>query len=253
LPQLFSLAGERGLPRRDVDLGYLVHCQLGELFREAPPTLFAIPSQHRPAGERANDSVEVLGYASTEASEMLERARRFATPDRWDALVEGSVRSKPMPRGWERGMELGFELRGCPVVRTRRSRTSGERLANPREIDAFLAKVEANPESPVGTLNREGIYREWLAARFVDRSGCDLEACKVISMRRDRFVRRTQKQNEEDHRRSKVLERPDVVFQGRLRVKDGDAFNQTLAHGLGRHRAFGFGMLLLKPASEAGC
>ena len=40
---------------------------------------------------------------------------------------------------------------------------------------------------------------------------------------------------------------PDVVMQGRLRVSDPQAFAQLLARGVGRHRAFGFGMLLLRP------
>ena len=41
---------------------------------------------------------------------------------------------------------------------------------------------------------------------------------------------------------------PDVVLKGRLQVDDSDAFTQLLRRGIGRHRAFGFGMVLLKPA-----
>ncbi len=41
---------------------------------------------------------------------------------------------------------------------------------------------------------------------------------------------------------------PDVSFTGVLTVADPDRFATLLAHGVGRHAAFGFGMLLLKPA-----
>ena len=48
-------------------------------------------------------------------------------------------------------------------------------------------------------------------------------------------------------RQPRVTMGPDVVMQGRLRVSDPQAFAQLLARGVGRHRAFGFGMLLLRP------
>jgi len=38
---------------------------------------------------------------------------------------------------------------------------------------------------------------------------------------------------------------------GVLQVRDSAAFAALLARGIGRHRAFGFGMLLLKPAAAA--
>ncbi|MEE8524028.1 MAG: type I-E CRISPR-associated protein Cas6/Cse3/CasE [Thermoanaerobaculia bacterium] len=44
-----------------------------------------------------------------------------------------------------------------------------------------------------------------------------------------------------------VPERPDALLTGTLEVTDPDAFATLLARGVGRHRAFGFGMLLLRP------
>ena len=40
---------------------------------------------------------------------------------------------------------------------------------------------------------------------------------------------------------------PDATLQGTLAVVDSGAFQALLARGVGRHRAFGFGMLLLRP------
>jgi CRISPR system Cascade subunit CasE len=39
-----------------------------------------------------------------------------------------------------------------------------------------------------------------------------------------------------------------ALVTGTLRVGDAEAFRALLARGLGRHRAFGFGMLLLRRA-----
>ncbi|WP_083761830.1 type I-E CRISPR-associated protein Cas6/Cse3/CasE [Alkalilimnicola ehrlichii MLHE-1] len=44
------------------------------------------------------------------------------------------------------------------------------------------------------------------------------------------------------------LVRPDALVTGRLTVRDPDTFATLVARGVGRHRAFGFGMLLLRPA-----
>ena len=37
-------------------------------------------------------------------------------------------------------------------------------------------------------------------------------------------------------------------MKGVLKITDGEHFTQTLASGVGRHRTYGFGMLLIKPA-----
>jgi CRISPR system Cascade subunit CasE len=42
-------------------------------------------------------------------------------------------------------------------------------------------------------------------------------------------------------------EGPDAVLRGRLQIEDGNGFARLVARGIGRHRAFGFGMLLLMP------
>jgi CRISPR system Cascade subunit CasE len=40
---------------------------------------------------------------------------------------------------------------------------------------------------------------------------------------------------------------PDLTVRGQLRIKQPLAFQALLARGLGRHRSFGFGCLLLAP------
>ena len=45
-------------------------------------------------------------------------------------------------------------------------------------------------------------------------------------------------------------EGPDALMRGVLEITDGPAFAQLLAGGVGRHRAYGYGMLLLRPAGS---
>ncbi len=49
-------------------------------------------------------------------------------------------------------------------------------------------------------------------------------------------------------RGGRAHEGPDVTWHGELTVLDGDKFAARLAAGVGRHSAYGYGMLLLRPA-----
>jgi CRISPR system Cascade subunit CasE len=46
---------------------------------------------------------------------------------------------------------------------------------------------------------------------------------------------------------TRTHEKPDVTLRGRLSITDSAAFADLLRRGVGRHKAFGFGMLLLRP------
>jgi CRISPR system Cascade subunit CasE len=54
--------------------------------------------------------------------------------------------------------------------------------------------------------------------------------------------------DERPQRKPVVIERPVARITGTLQVETADAFAHLIARGIGRHRAFGFGMLLLRPA-----
>jgi CRISPR system Cascade subunit CasE len=60
-------------------------------------------------------------------------------------------------------------------------------------------------------------------------------------------TRKSQKGSPDDARHSRLVGGPDAMLAGQLRVTNSQAFAQLLANGLGRHRAFGFGLLMLRP------
>jgi CRISPR system Cascade subunit CasE len=111
------------------------------------------------------------------------------------------------------------------------------------ELDAYLLKrLTLGQQAPI---DRELIYRQWFEDRLKDPSRCGarLTRVRVAGFSRRRMVRRTQG----SIRRAMTIERPEVHVDGELVIEDGEAFLRFLAHGVGRHRAFGFGAMIIVP------
>lgn len=235
-PALAQLARRLRLPPHATDQGYLVHCAFGELFGEAAPTRFMIAAEH-------GRELRVLAYGPHDFAHLRDVADAFADPALHACVNWEASASKRMPETWQVGRRLGFEVRVCPIVR---KAGEEERHRKGAEVDVFLARCwEAGEGVPV---DREAVYRDWLAAQLSQANGIEIERSRVAAYARRRLIRRTQG----EVRKSQVLDRPDVTFAGELTVRDPAAFGALLRRGVGRHRAFGFGMVLLKPAG-ANC
>ena len=248
-PGLVRFARDAGLPFDDE--GYLLHAALRAAFGAAAPQPFALVDAK---GERP---ARVLGYGPTDADGLRE-ALAVAEPTLDATFDLGSLDTKAMPAAFRAGAVYGFEVRACPVVRqTRRD----EGASGHREIDAFLhATLAVEPDVPV---DRETVYRAWVGERL-RRGGAEPLTLAVQRMEQAPLVRRRHRWNAAEQRQEGVgpaerlqrreasrkvfSRRPDVTFRGTLRVTDPERFHALLARGVGRHRAFGFGMLLLRPA-----
>jgi CRISPR system Cascade subunit CasE len=213
------------------DLGYALH----GLFR-------AVFGEHAPRSFRYLDAKQgLLAYTSLSAAE-LGQAAALAPPDAAAALGLGATYShpglnvRPFPMQWPAGHVLGFDVRVRPVIRE--GHTGKER-------DAFLAAVEKSAGIAV---DRSQVYSQWLRESLGRQGGAEL-----IDVTLDRFrlldvMRKTQKIDTTEARRRRAVSGPDAVLTGHLRVTDSAAFCELIARGIGRHRAFGFGLLLLRPA-----
>ena len=164
-----------------------------------------------------------------------------------------------MPDAFAAGRTLGFEVRACPIVRTRRGDGEGS-----RELDVFLHRALAVPTEE--RVVREAVYREWLSAKLA-AGGAEVVQARMHRLDQAPLVRRRhppepgygtaapdgrpQRLQATRAGRRIMARRPDVTFRGALRVTDPDAFARLLARGVGRHRAFGYGMLLLRPAGRS--
>jgi CRISPR system Cascade subunit CasE len=210
---------------------------------------------------------DVTVWAYTSLDETALRSRWADSPfsaAREAVRVEGA-RKVPVLQA---GTRIGIEVRACPVVRTKRppkegeqaksrtpvtSRTSGRERTRSRELDAFVVEYLRKPGQDV---NRDEVYRHWLDAQLSGSPGEPVkpwhDAGKVLAYEtkgwlRERLHRREQASGKDGARAGRVLERPDVHMEVVLEVLQPDAFNALLARGIGRHRAFGFGMLRLIP------
>ena len=229
-------AGSRGLISRSAfDEGFAMHCLLVESFGDLAlkPFRVIIPR------DRGRSDGVLYGYSQATADDLRDATAVYADPLQARVLPASGIDSKPMPDLWESGRLLGFEVLIRPIVR--RARGSG---MSGKEQDAF--QVEADPEL-VGRhkgdkmqRSREEVYKDWLGQRL-ERHGARLDAAKLKSFQRVRTIRKLH---------AHATEGPRAVMQGTLTIADAEAFANLLARGVGRHRAYGYGMLLLRPARQ---
>lgn len=213
----------------DGDYGYALHGLLSAAFGEQAPKPF------RYLGGRHG----LLAY--TEASlDVLRMNASLATPDVARALGLNDFDAREFPIAWKAEQMLGFEVRVRPVIRAK----------DGRERDAFLHAVGDMPAEENGCMSqRAAIYSGWLAKQFAVDGAAQINRAQMDEFRLTRVLRKASA-GENGKRKPLAVTGPDAVFKGQLQVGDPDAFSRLLVRGVGRHRAFGFGMLLLKPASS---
>jgi len=217
-PPLLRFAAGHGITQEDETLGYTLHAWLAALFGDGAPKPFRYIDRRS----------EVLAYSLHPAADLLERARAFAPPQAWAALDADGVASKPLPAHWRIGTRLHLEVLTC------RSRARGT-----RKKDLYLRALDRLGEAAPP---RGEVYHAWFARQW--EGAARLEQVELVGMSaRSRLLRRARN----GHNRLKVVERPQALFGAEAVVVDGERFAELLARGIGRHRAFGFGMVLVAP------
>ena len=190
-------------------------------------------------------SGNLYAYSVLDAAALRDSARAHALPDHLNVLSPGRLESKPMPDVWHLGQQLGFDLRVRPVRRLRRDLdTPSGGAGKGAEIDAFLLEALRRYPSESGGMveenrTREAVYFDWLAERLAPAATLDRSTSRLVRFYRVRVARG-----------GSGPEGPDATVHGTMTVTDPAAFAQLLAHGVGRHRAYGYGMLLLRPANR---
>ncbi|SAK68106.1 CRISPR associated protein [Caballeronia fortuita] len=239
-PRKFVLWASRqgGLPAGG-DLGYALHAALHRVFGARVPK----PFYYR------DGRAGLLAYTQSSAEELREAASLCAAPNLADALgLNAGPRSpglgvRAFPLRWDAGRVLGFEVRVRPMRRFKANdRKHGSERDAYREADARREHEK--------DLAREEVYTRWLAEQFEANGASRLVEARMTRFQLTPVMRLTQPASADDARRQpRTIIGPDATFNGHLCVEDTEAFARLLMRGVGRHRAFGFGMLLLRPAS----
>ena len=233
-------AGERGwfdgTSGAVFDEGRALHHLLAEAF--GPGALHSFRLLVAPRSAAGN----LYAYSAMDAEALRAAAGIYALPDHLSVLPLGRLEGKPMPEDWRPGQRLGIDLRARPVRRLRRDLdTPLGRIGNGSEVDAFLLEaLRRYPTAPGGMAeegrSREAVYLEWLAERLDGAAALAREGSRLAQFRRARVARGNH-----------GIEGPDATIHGTLIVSNPEKFSALLARGIGRHRAYGYGMVLLRP------
>ncbi len=221
-----------------IDEGHSLHHLLTETFgpRVTQPFRLMVP--------RGGKSGSLYAYSLWDAQALHELAQSQAMPENYCVLDLEKLVSKPMPKIWRSRQRLGFDVRVRPVRRLRRKLDAIENpIKAKKEIDAFLLEALRDKSTSKDALriagrSRQAVYLDWFAERISKGAELDRQASRLERFRRIR----TYRGNHES-------EGPDAIIQGELVVTDPEEFAELLGRGIGRHRAYGYGMLLLRPPS----
>ena len=204
-------SGMRDIHDRDL----AAHSLLAELFGDGAPRPWRLRAvRDAPRGT-------LYGYGPRSVDDLRATAETLGAPDQLAALPIDRMRGKPMPVVPE-GARVSVETRVRPVRRN-----------GSRELDVFIADGR--------TESRETAYARWWADACA-RSGLELarDTIRLVAFSLTPFSAR--------RRGSKRPIGPDALLRGVAQVTDAEAFRGLIARGVGRHRAYGYGALLLSPA-----
>lgn len=214
--------------RQTTDKGYLAHCALRAAFGQTAPQPFVLRKERV-----SNGSLDILGYGQADVCDLHSQLKSSAPPLLAQAIPAATILGNALPSTWKKGAQYRFSVRCCPIVRTRTGRNGH------RERDIYLAACERSGDK---TPDREEVYVSWLK-KELGRN--DAAICRSAQLTAFRLMRPVRRKGKGRAVRMNGL-RPDVHLSGVLEVTNPHTFPLLLARGCGRHRAFGYGMLLLQ-------
>jgi len=199
------------------DRGYLAHLALVECLGTHAPRPYRVLSV-------SPRSVVILGYSDLPAPALIERGAGRLQP--------GDVHTRSLDtNAWATGQRLRFDLLTLPVKR----KNGKDKYRTRAEVDVWIDRDNLAEDRPT-------VYTRWLADRLAIQGGAELVGRPEVTWRMVELVRSTHKQD----RPWRMMQRTAASFTGVLRVRDADAFAALVRGGVGRARAFGYGMTLIR-------
>ncbi len=229
---LGRIMGARGW----LDLGRAMHSLQRETLGELSMKPFrTIMHRNSPFGV-------IYAYTRASAEELQEAIQTFATPDQILAIPPEHIRTKDMPETWRVGRHIGFEVTVRPVSRKRYPTEPEENGKKGKtktvEHDPYtIACRETPPGHPEPT--REEVYTKWLEDQVERLGGATVipGQTQLVSLL----------EAHSDRGKGNTAVGPEVTLRSIMTIRDPGKYQTMMEHGIGRQRAYGYGMLLLKP------
>lgn len=237
---LYEFAARRAWGHKcGFDEGRALHHALGEVFgpKSLQPFRLMVPPRKR-------DAV-IYAYSLMSFDELYQNVK-ICPPDLAEVFNCAGINHKHLDTSFATDHRLGFDIRIRPF---RRVKKVGQSKKSTREIDVYQHAADRNGHEKEWHVenSRESVYRAWLAERL--GKAAELESAKLVRFQRTIAVRKCAGVGPDAGGKG-VIEGPDAVMQGVLKIKDGAVFSEMISKGLGRHKTYGYGMILLRPANR---
>jgi CRISPR system Cascade subunit CasE len=225
------------------DYRYLVHAATRKIFGDTAPQPFLVQEEKS----------RILGYTAASETQYRERFSQFFAETSDDAVLSAALSIpeiciRAMPCQWEEGSRYRFSVFCRPMSRMGKAESDVWLLKNyyafkeAEEKGTFCGSLAEYRRSHKG--EKEEVYKQWLQRRF--GNAAELQDVVISGSRTAFLTTRGQKDHTGAPVRSRRRSYPETTFTGNLCITHPEAFERLLRHGVGRHCAFGFGMLLLE-------
>lgn len=219
----------------DLDVGRALHHLLCESFPTGAlqPFRLFVPSRQQCG--------TLYAYTATSEAALRSCFHACASPEAADILEMQALATRPLPTSWQAGARYGFDIRLRPVVRLAKDITTPQAVwKRHAEVDAWFArKLRCSDADRHALPTRDEVYLDWLANLMAPAACLERDHTRIAQLHHRDIVRgRTTRKG------------VDIVVHGTFAVRDPKAFSRILARGIGRHRAYGYGMVLLRPATR---
>lgn len=212
-------AASRGI--RQKDGGDYLGCALHALTSEALGHLRLMT--YRAMGVSAGRPfAQLYGYATISGAELEKIARRCSPPEHWGVIDFRQYAEREIKPDFQRGEIVRINVLTRPVAMSRFFSRGRWR----KEVDVADLLIERDGRNPA---DRDWIYGEWLAQRLSAAGDLLSEGFEVR------------------HVREAGPAGVNAVLEGDVKIRDPAALFDLLHSGIGRSRAYGHGMLILRP------
>jgi len=208
--------------RPKADFGYVIHGLLNILFRGFPPNSFYFD-------QVSGDLHFYTRFNKDHLDQHLARKNREACNGLGFLSSCRGYDVSDISLLIENNQKHSFQIQIPPIQHQSHTR---------REMDVFSAAQGSRQE-------RQDAYTTWIVNRLTNSGLCDVQIDDV-AIGQSKVLRKGARSLTSRTRDEVIFDLSVATFTGSFVTPEKQCFLRTLLNGVGKHKAFGFGMLLIK-------